>query len=287
MVVCAALETGQLSDTTLCKWESLLLIKMVLTIKVWTLIWDAWDECVHRRNAVTAKTGLVVCEESKHRAFGSPGIIELVGYVFWFPGFLVGPAIALRDYRRLSCVRDGRLSVVIVPALRRFALAWALVALNLLGPSRLPHEIGDLFNGLSPMVWWPCMLAYCYLLNQCFKAKFYYVWLMSEGAALAMGNSEVALVVDGDKLSASTSAHGHQGRDQAHEHSNVMSNVDIWQVETAPTMQVIMRHWNTKTHHWLKHYVYVRVMQMSSSERASPRLRLAASFATYNNESRV
>ena len=43
-----------------------------------------------------------------------------------------------------------------------------------------------------------------------------------------------------------------------------MANQDVLLIETATSFQAINRHWNTKTHHWLKHYVYVRVIQQAN-----------------------
>lgn len=54
-----------------------------------------------------------------------------------------------------------------------------------------------------------------------------------------------------------------------------MSNQNLWNIETATSFQTINRNWNTKTHHWLKNYVYIRVINqanrvVAAKEKSSP-----------------
>jgi lysophospholipid acyltransferase len=65
---------------------------MVIVIKLTSFAWSVYDG--------TQDVSLL-SEEQKHaRIETMPSLLEFLGYIYFFPGFLVGPALEFTDYQK-------------------------------------------------------------------------------------------------------------------------------------------------------------------------------------------
>jgi len=225
--------------------------QMVLTMKLTTYAWNVWDG----RRPVE---DLDKWQQAK-RITKTPSIVAFLGYVFYFPGLLVGPYLDFADYTSLI---DGSLFKItdkadekvveantvvgrVVPKGRKRVAYWKmLIGLGFLGcfvvfgGSYNYHTTGE--------KWWlEQNLLMKILTFQLFgvveRTKYYALWILTEGAAILTG-----LGFTGYSPSGSTKWEG-------------AANVDVMNIEFAPNFKVLLDSWNMKTNVWLRECVYKRV----------------------------
>ena len=258
--------------------------QMVLTIKLSNLAFELYDGVRLKRaggeGAPASAAGAHPKEswrpERLERAITRrPSLLEFGGYAFFFGSVLVGPAfdyleyssaITGSKYRRLRAApgsggagQAGQAGVHRPSAERAYfrLLAQALLflavhlALERWMPIRALRSPAFLTGGtlLSRALWvYLCMLAE--------RCKYYFVWLVTEGACMSAGFGWVyarTLPTGSAPGSAAES-----DADLAGAWTGV-SNIDPWGFESADSIRQASVRWNKHTSTWLRRCVYERV----------------------------
>jgi len=213
-------------------------MQMVLTLKLTAFAFNYYDG--------GRDVQKLTDEQKQRRITELPGLLEYFGFVYFFPGFLGGPSIEIREYQKfidLSMFDDAYCQGNIPPqrnsaALNALAHSLAFLPLTVLSgffPCTffLTDEFAQLpfYNKVIRMWIHPTL----------FRMKYYFGWYMSEGACNLAGI-------------------GYNGLDKKNQPKwDRCRNVDVWKVELAPNMRSITTFWNLKTGDWLKNYVYLRL----------------------------
>ncbi|KAI0356518.1 MBOAT-domain-containing protein [Trametes cingulata] len=225
--------------------------QMVLTMKLTTFAWNVLDG---RRPAEELDKW-----QTEQRVVEYPSLLEFLGYAFYFPGFLVGPYLTFNEYRALvsgslykaaekredeSRALDRMPQRLVPRGRKRVAFRKMIVGLMFLGayvvfyPEANFHlTIEDEFEAkrlISRIIF----LQFC---GFCERVKYYAVWTLTEGASIQTG-----LGFTGYTKTGGTRWEG-------------AANVDIWNIEFAPNLKVLLDSWNMKTNVWLRECVYKRV----------------------------
>ncbi|KAJ3223117.1 lysophospholipid acyltransferase [Clydaea vesicula] len=220
---------------------------MVLIIKLSSFGW-----CLHDG---TKPDKELSAEQRALKIAKMPTLLEYLGYLYFFGGFLVGPAIEYKDYYNF------------VHGLKPFDRI----------PSRIPSTLKCLSMGLGFIVIYlkfePIFnLNYCSepwfdTLNIFFKSafvifsmfiartKFYIAWKLSEGACNLSGIGYNGIDENGTPV------------------WNRGQNIKIRGFEFPTNAKMITDSWNINTSKWLKNYVYLRL--------CDPRSGVSTSFSTF------
>ncbi|CAG8595100.1 11823_t:CDS:2 [Funneliformis mosseae] len=237
--------------------------QMVLVIKLTSFAFNVYDG----RRPINELTSY-----QRSKAIPSiPSILEFFGYIFFFGGFLVGPAFEFMDYRRFTNMEMFRIENNSTEPERKdiksqqdklvnrhnnnnvkyhvpngfisamsklsFGIFWILCLVTIGNKYPFDWTLTEEFKNISFLD----KLLYIQLASFCARFKYYIVWLVAEGACILSGL-------------------GFNGYD---EHGNAkwnrVSNVDIIAYETADNVKTLLEAWNMNTNKWLKNYVYLRV----------------------------
>ena len=242
--------------------------QMILTIKLTSLGWNIYDYQRISRNSSESMKGDAVSNEVKdgnpnhthshthtsrrqkvladrtmYAVPTLPSLLEFLGYVYCFPCVMVGPALEFREYA------DGIAGPASQP-LPPSSFLWPACFSLLQGLVFLPLHL--LISGAFPItrVVAPDLLQKYNVLQQygflwCavygIRCRFYFAWKVSEAAAVFAG-------------------FGFEGFDSSGKAMGWRNaqNVDIIALETAPSLQALVRQWNKRTQSWLERYVYHR-----------------------------
>jgi lysophospholipid acyltransferase len=271
---------------------------MVLAVKVSSIAWNLLDgySLSSISESTTEHEQPKLSTEQRFYAIEKfPTLLEFLGFMFYFATFLCGPSIEFRDYLSwthghlhahgrtesslLHSPDNATISLTplqtLRPSLLRLLSAIFWGALFIMGGQWVSVEYfeSDAYLKQSTF-WWRLFMLYPLVLHT--RAKFYFVWLMSEGAAIAMGFGvhRIRNYAHLDKLDQITLIHcrpidkDNQGDlKEGGQRKEVvvvlatdgMSNNRIRSVEFSSTFGQIYRSWNIKTHHWLKQSVYFRL----------------------------
>ncbi|KAF8681605.1 membrane-bound acyltransferase family [Rhizoctonia solani] len=231
--------------------------QMVLVIKLSTFAWNIYD-------------GRQPTESLDHSQLATrvqeyPSLLEFLGYVFYFPGLLVGPAFEFVSYRSLidetifvppesssnggSQVSEKNDSVPKIK--RRVPAGRKRVAYLKFAQGLVFLLLFTLFNpqfnyGMSVDPKWSARpfwykLGTTQLFGFVARTKYYGAWSLTEGAAILSG-----LGFNG------FDATGQPRWDKT-------ANIDIKNIEFAPNFKVLLDSWNINTNVWLRNCIYKRV----------------------------
>ncbi|KZT60216.1 MBOAT-domain-containing protein [Calocera cornea HHB12733] len=217
--------------------------QMVLVMKITTLAWNIHDG---RQSAEVLDK-----QQSDHKVVEFPSLLEYLGFCFYFPGFLVGPACDFTTYRSLVSgtlytPRDGKpvLAATLIEGRKRSAywhMSTGLVSIGLsltLGPMfNYPQVMQDGWENQAFII----RLIEVQLMGIVQRTKYYGAWKLSEGAAILTGLGFNGYGPDGRAL------------------WNRATNVNIWKVEFAPNFKILLDNWNVNTNVWLRNCIYKRV----------------------------
>jgi len=201
--------------------------QMILTIKLTSFAYnvsdgDRLDKCDK--------------EQKKYAVTRMPSLLEFYSFVYYFGGFLAGPAFEFSDYRAFmerSVSKDGCPSAW-VPSLTKFVLALVFMG---------GVMIGDMFDVkfMSTDAYWALplfhRLGYQWLSVTMYRYKYYFGWFLAEGGCNAAGF----------------------GHDEESGSWDKITNVRVLEVEFAPNVRSVMANWNIGTAVWLRRYVYNRL----------------------------
>ncbi|KAI8848454.1 MBOAT, membrane-bound O-acyltransferase family-domain-containing protein [Chytridium lagenaria] len=207
---------------------------MVLVIKLSAFGWSVHD--------ATRPESELSKEQKIKAVYKFPSLLEYFGFVFFFPSFLVGPALEFRDYQAFINVEApfDQMPSRIIPVLT--SLFWAAVALFLYVKCAVPWSF---YWALTPeYLQLSIFQRWCFLQMAGFvsRTKFYVAWKLSEGACNLTGI-------------------GYSGKDPVtgkHVWTRA-NNVNLVGVELGDNAKTIFDAWNQKTASWLRNYVYLRM----------------------------
>ncbi|KAF8307238.1 MBOAT-domain-containing protein [Clavulina sp. PMI_390] len=220
--------------------------QMVLTMKLTTFAWNVYDG---RRPVAELDASQLAT-----RIVEFPSLLSFFGYVFYFPGILVGPTVEYTYYEQLvtgklfasvTAASEGSGKVKRVPEGRkRVAYTKMLLGLFFLGvyaASGGNYEYERLlepeFRQLSAF----SRFTLIQVLGFVARTKYYGVWLLTEGACILTGLGFNGYGKKGETL------------------WNRTANIDIANIEFAPNFKVLLDSWNMNTNVWLRNCVYKRV----------------------------
>ncbi|EIW82188.1 MBOAT-domain-containing protein [Coniophora puteana RWD-64-598 SS2] len=218
--------------------------QMVLTMKLTTFAWNVVDG---RRPAEDLDKWQLAKRVSKF-----PSLLEFLGYVFYFPGLLVGPYLDFASYMALvdetlyktagakaenakRAIPKGRKRV----AYRKMAVGLLFLAVYVVFRGHFdPAEALKPWFVSKSLLW---RIAYWQLCVFSERTKYYSVWTLTEGASILTGLGFTGFGPNGESLWGGA------------------SNVNIWLVEFPSNFKVLLDSWNTNTNIWLRECIYKRV----------------------------
>ncbi|KAJ2352549.1 Lysophospholipid acyltransferase [Coemansia sp. RSA 2618] len=218
--------------------------QMVFVIKVTSLAF-----CVHDGRQHGPHTRLSAYQR-KNAIVQVPGLLEYLGYVFFFPGFAVGPAFELATYRQMIALDDGRAkSQLPWRAYRKLleGVFWMAIFVVYGNTYRFQTMARRQFYAERSFL---SSALYMCTTGIVVRAAYYTAWKMGEGACILAGL-------------------GYDGRD---EHGNVrwmdIANVHVRGVELGTSLRQLIDSWNVGTNTWLRHHVYLRIGSRPSADGA-------------------
>ncbi|KDQ14382.1 hypothetical protein BOTBODRAFT_159594 [Botryobasidium botryosum FD-172 SS1] len=216
--------------------------QMVMTMKLTTFAWNVWDG--RQQEAELDKSQL----ETRITKF--PSLLAFLGYVFYFPGVLVGPTIEYASYDALvtetlfdsgpkgkggRSVPDGRKRVAYWKMLSGI---FFLILFAIYGSTYSYDVVLEDWWLTKPLFW---RIGYTQILGFIQRTKYYGVWLLTEGSCILTG-----LGFNGFNAAGKTQW-------------NRMANVDVLHIEFGENVKVLLDSWNMNTNVWLRNCVYKRV----------------------------
>lgn len=224
--------------------------QMVLVIKLSAFCWNVAD-------GVLPEAELSDFQKDR-RLTELPGLLDFAGYVFFFPGLMVGPAFDFAEYRRWLDTSMFDVPAAVEPAKkpptrrrRRIPRSGTPAVLKLLGglawifafvrlSAYFPHDV--LLGDRYPEYGFLRRLLVLHMVGFTARAKYYGVWILAEGACILAGL-------------------GYNGVDPATGKVSWdrLRHISPWGVETAQNTRAYLEAWNINTNKWLRNYVYLRV----------------------------
>jgi lysophospholipid acyltransferase len=171
----------------------------------------------------------------KHQSY--PTFIEWLGFIYFIPSVLAGPALSYDEYNKFTSNVCGdnkignRIRHLTVKASILFTLAF--IGFGWFTPQYFSTESFYHLSFRSKLV----LLYITMLLMRC---KYYFIWTITEMSYINSGSSTFVQ---------------YHGR-----------NVDILDVELAGNIYTLTNAWNKKTNVWLKDYVYKPLLQSGYSK---------------------
>ncbi|KAG8630711.1 hypothetical protein KVT40_002330 [Elsinoe batatas] len=224
--------------------------QMVLVMKLTAFCWNVYDGTQPAEH---------LDDYQKSRALKKlPNILDYIGYVFFFPSLMAGPAFDFADYRKyletsMFDLPPGtdpakapptrgkrRIPRSGTPAAYKAAtgLAWIVAFLEFSKYYHTDVVLDESYRsyGFLRRVWLLHMLGFTT------RMKYYGVWSLTEGSCILSGI-------------------GYKGIDPATGKADWsrLTNVKPWGVELAQNSHAYLGNWNINTNNWLRNYVYLRV----------------------------
>lgn len=232
--------------------------QMILTIKLSALAYDYFDGTVDKVEGYAEVTKLTPrdAEARKARRARSiselPSLLAFLGYVYHFGSFFAGPAFFYRHYidsvtgavytdaqgKRLpgGALPGGRLAV----ATKCFLTSVVCMVVFVVVTPRFDSSTLHTEERLSMPIL--SYTAYAWVSLIVLRTKYYFGWLMAEGACVLGG----------------IGFRGYDAKTKA-PRWDAVNNIDIVGFELAPSVRELARAWNRLTQQWLQFYVYERV----------------------------
>ncbi|TPX37750.1 hypothetical protein SmJEL517_g00445 [Synchytrium microbalum] len=223
---------------------------MVLTIKLTSFGWAVYDGTRPEESLSAEQTKFVIKE--------LPDLLEYMGYLFFFPSFMVGPAIELRDYQAFIhglAPFDKRPSTL-VPTLKKLGVCIVYMVVYLTCLSRVPISFTKTPEFAAN--WLPVKFAYVFVAGFVQRFKYYTAWSLTDGSSTLVGFGYS----------------GFNPKTNKHEWLRAR-NVDVYGLELAENMRGLLESWNMKTANWLRSSVYLRLMSFGKEYA------FLATFATF------
>jgi len=209
--------------------------QMILTIKLITFAFDYHDgmEEEEKMNKYQKEMNLKKL----------PSLLEFFGFVYFFGGFLAGPAFNMREYisfidgTLFESAPEGKMPSAISATVSKFLSVIFVavgVVINMIYP--LSYARSDEFLNSNFFY----KFGYIWLAATFQRFPYYFAWFLSEGSCILSG------------IGFRKFENGKSIWDRA-------TNVVVLPLETGQSFKDVTDHWNIRTDRWLKHYIYERV----------------------------
>ncbi|KAK2855320.1 hypothetical protein Q7C36_007189 [Tachysurus vachellii] len=222
---------------------------MMLVQKITTLAFQLHDGKCRKQEDLTV--------EQRHMAVVTqPTLLEYLSYTLNFMSILVGPCSSYRDYiefieghhvhNKLKLQHNGN-NTQAHPSPVRVVCQKLVVCVGclfwfFLVTRRFPisYNVDPLFISEASFL---SRLAYAFVSIQAARPKFYFAWTLADAVHNAAG-------------------YGVSGFDRNGRVAwDLISNIHIWEIETATNFKSFIDNWNIQTGVWLKSVCYDRVSQ--------------------------
>lgn len=220
---------------------------MVMVMKLSSFGWSIYDAKVPQHELTEYSKSRVI---KKH-----PNILPYLGYAFFYPSLLTGPAFDFADYERFISStlfedvpesrrpgkRKRRIPRSGLASLQKTMQGFFFAFLFFQAPKYFNTEyifLKEFVNNHGFIY----RILYLWLLNITYRLKYYTIWLIAEGACILCGI-------------------GYNGYNETTNKFmwDRVQNIDPWVFETGQNVHVCLEAWNMNTNKWLKNYVYLRV----------------------------
>ncbi|KAJ2851554.1 Lysophospholipid acyltransferase [Coemansia brasiliensis] len=212
--------------------------QMVFVIKVTSLAFCIYDG----QQAEKELSGY----QRKNAISQVPSPLEFFGYVFFFPGFAVGPAFELATYRRMVQLDDAKAARQLARRGYRklleglFWMAVYIAYSSTYSFAEMARREFYLQRSFGSTALYLCATGVVV------RAAYYTAWKMSEGACIVAGL-------------------GFDGYDEAGKAQWLdIANVHVRGVEMGTSLRQLIDSWNIGTNTWLRHHVYLRIARKPS-----------------------
>eukprot|EP00741_Cyanophora_paradoxa_P001233 tig00000471_g1190.t1 len=213
--------------------------QMILTLKVSSFAFNVYDGRANKK---------ATAEQEARALKRMPTLLEYLGYVYFFGGFLAGPAFEVREYIEFSDLtafkadkddKRPRVPSSLLPALGRMVVSFVCLGAMVAGGQYTMFRVTDAkFIASMPLIALPFYMWLAAFLNRC---KYYFGWALAEGACVLSGLA-------------------YNGRDERGSAKwDRVSNMSILEIELAQNARGVINNWNVGTAVWLRRYVYERV----------------------------
>ena len=217
--------------------------QMIITIKLTQFAWNVYD---HGKDA-----GKYTHRVANAVDIGQVSFLQFLSFIFFFGGYLGGPAYEFQDYMRFTngeMFKDEPnkqkpgLLARIVPAGVSFAISISALLINLTVAKQFnafallcDEFAAEPFYRQVGILWLTVALT---------RSKYYCIWNLAEGGMILSG-------------------FGYNGRDKK---TNTIlwdrcNNAKILSVEFGESIRESITEWNKKTSLWLRVYAYERMME--------------------------
>jgi len=212
-------------------------IQMILTLKLITLATDYAD----------GEAPAEVLEKYPYRKsmqlkeFPTP--LEFFGYIYFFPGFLSGPAFNFREYKEFvegTWFKNSKIPSSIYPTFLKFGSS-VLLLVGVFASMTFPVTFTRQEEFYTTLTFLQRAL-YIWASTALSRFPYYFAWFLSEGSCILSGI-------------------GYNGTDPKTQQDkwDRATNCKIIGVELAQNFKGVTDSWNLRVDRWLKHYIYERV----------------------------
>ncbi|CAG8653871.1 19051_t:CDS:2 [Gigaspora margarita] len=178
------------------------------------------DDLVHRSRSVSPVRRELTPHQKSKSIPSLPPLLEFLGYIFFFGGFLIGPSFDFMEYRRFVNMEMYRIDKTDNEKHKFIKDDGKLSKRSLyVIPDGFIPAMRKLVVGLFLIV---CLVT--------FGGKYPFEWTLSE-----------------------------EFKNLSFVNRNRVTNIDIIGYETADNIKQLLESWNMNTNKWLKNYVYLRV----------------------------
>ncbi|PVU95128.1 hypothetical protein BB561_002022 [Smittium simulii] len=218
--------------------------QMIMVIKMTSLAFCLYDG---QKDIKTLST-----YQRKHAIKTVPNFLEYLGYMFFFPSLLAGPAFEISTYRQMISMDHTKIKPETTKGYFRLLIALACGAFyfRFSGTYTYSYMLTESFKSHNHFY----KIYYLIASGFVYRSMYYIAWKMSEGACMVTGLG--------------FSGFNKEGKYTFHS----ISNVEIIKVEFATYHRQVMSCWNIGTNNWLRQYVYLRVMPESKTSSSTATL---------------
>ncbi|XP_042534457.1 lysophospholipid acyltransferase 1 [Dipodomys spectabilis] len=223
---------------------------MIVTQKITSLAFQVHDGLGRRAEDLSA-------EQHRLAIKVKPSLLEYLSYLLNFMSVVAGPCNNFKDY--VAFIEGRHIHVKLLEVNWKHEGFHGLPEPSPTGAviRKLYIALGSLFFFLTltksfPITclgddWFvhqanfPTRLCYLYIVMQAAKPKYYFAWTLADAVNNAAG-------------------FGFSGVDKnGNFHWDLLSNLNIWKIETATSFKMYLENWNIQTSTWLKCVCYERV----------------------------
>ncbi|XP_040443870.1 lysophospholipid acyltransferase 1 isoform X3 [Falco biarmicus] len=222
---------------------------MIITQKITTLACQLHDGIGRQAEELTA-------EQNRLAVKSRPSLLEYLSYLLNFMSIIAGPCSNYKDYIAFIEGRHVHMKLLEVNWKQKgydrlpdpsptgavmYKLCITLVSLilflTLTKSFPMAYIIDNEFLDKTPFL---SRLGYLYVVTQAAKPKYYFAWTLADAVNNAAG-------------------YGFSGVDERGSFRwDLLSNLNIWNIETATSFKMYIENWNIQTAAWLKRVCYDR-----------------------------